>query len=100
MNSAVASCTAGPGGGARHAATSAKRAMRSIGAMINSRRIVGLVVLLNEPRWMGSEDRRLGKQWVRTFRYRGLPDYYIQKETDQQHACCNKYYEAQAKVKD
>src|SRR3546814_2609074 len=40
--------TEGPGGGARHAATSAKRAMRSIGATINPRRIVGLIVLLNE----------------------------------------------------
>src|SRR5260370_130998 len=52
MNSTVASCTEGPGGGARHAATSAKRAMRPIGATINPRWSVGLIVLLNEPMWM------------------------------------------------
>jgi hypothetical protein len=52
MNSALASCTDGPGGGARHAATSAKRDRSETGATRKPSRNVGLMVLLKEPMWM------------------------------------------------
>ncbi|OHV67019.1 hypothetical protein LCM4576_25770 [Mesorhizobium sp. LCM 4576] len=57
MNSAVASCTAGPGGGVRHAATCAKRLTSSAGAITKPSLIVGLIVLLNEPIWMTRPSR-------------------------------------------
>jgi hypothetical protein len=49
MNAAVASCTEGPGGGARHAATSANRDAKAKGATRKPRRKAGVRVLLKDP---------------------------------------------------